>query len=150
VKLSEVISEARIRLDFKATDKREVLRALLDGLGGGYDADALLAGLLEREELGSTGLGRGVAVPHVRLDEAQDLAVVFGRPAKPVDFGAVDGAPCALFFLVIGPTRKESQEKYLQAMAKISRMMRDAAAREKLLAAKSAAEVVGALAAKEA
>jgi PTS system nitrogen regulatory IIA component len=149
VKLSEMLDARRIRLDFKAAGKREAMEALLQPIAGDFDAGALLAALLQREELGSTGVGYGVAVPHVRLDSVDRAVVVFGRSARPVEFDAVDDAPCSLFFLVVGPSRKEAQEEYLQAMAKISRLMRDPAVRGKLMTVTSPADVVETLRQKE-
>jgi len=143
--LSELLSEDRIVLDFKAKNREEALAELVRLVDDDVDRDALLSELQEREELGSTGVGNGVALPHARLDAVQVPTVAFARAQKPVDFGAIDGSPCHLFFLVVAPGDESQQDKYLQTMAKISRIMRDAAAREALSRAGSPAAVLEAV-----
>ena len=145
MKLSELMLEDKIVLDFKARNKKEVIDALVETVVNGFDREKVLSALLEREELGSTGVGNGVALPHVRMESVHTPVVVFARSHKPVDFGAIDGVPCSLFFLVLGPTGQVPQEEYLQAMAKISRLMRDPIAREKLNKVSTAGEAVDAI-----
>ena len=142
MKLSEIIKEEDIILDFKANTKSDVLKILVGNVKNHFDADSLLSLLMEREKLGSTGVGEGVALPHVRMDSIESPIVVLGRSQKPLDFDAIDKKPCRLFFLVLGPTKQEAQEEYLQTMAKISRLMRDVEVRQKLLRAKTPAEIV--------
>ncbi|MBT3295478.1 MAG: PTS sugar transporter subunit IIA [Verrucomicrobia bacterium] len=150
MKLSESLSADHIVLDFEAKKKDDAIGALVDPVVNGFDRDTVLAEILEREELGSTGVGQGVAVPHVRLAAIQEPSVVFGRAAKPVDFDAIDDEPCSLFFLVLGPTSADAQDGYLKTMAKISRLMRSAETRSKLMAAASESEVIDIIAANEA
>jgi len=142
MKLSEMFDESRILVNFKASDKKEVLRVLIDMVVNGYDRDELLQNIYEREELGSTGIGYGVAVPHIRLDNISEPVVAFGKSAQPVDFDALDDEPCTLFFLILGPTGQDAQSQYLKLMAKISRLMRNKSVRDALNAAKSADEVI--------
>ena len=148
-KLSELLSEKRIVIDFKAGGKKEAMERLLDHAVEPAERAPLLQSLLEREDLGSTGIGSGVAVPHVRVDSVDAPVVVFGRSAKPVAFDAVDGEPCSLFFLVLGPTKQDAQEAYLHAMAKISRLMRQAPVRDRLMKAATAADAMVAVRAGE-
>lgn len=149
MKLTDLLSEERIVLDMDAKTKEEIIAKLVDLVINGYDRRAVLDAILEREELGSTGIGHGVAVPHVRLDAVDAAEVVFGRSARPVDFEALDEEPCALFFLVLGPTRQDAQEKYLQTMAKISRLMRNAETRQALMTAASPGALMAAIATQE-
>jgi mannitol/fructose-specific phosphotransferase system IIA component (Ntr-type) len=141
-KLYELMSEKKVVLDFRAGSKKEAMERLIDPVAGGAAKTAILASLMEREELGTTGIGFGVAVPHVRQDSITEPVVVFGRSAKPLDFDAMDGAPCSLFFLVMGPVKSDAQESYLHAMAKISRLMRQPQNRERLMKAASVADVM--------
>jgi len=141
-KLVELMSEKRVVLDFRAGNKKEAMERLIEPVAEGAARPAMLAALMEREELGTTGIGFGVAVPHIRADSVTEPVVVFGRSAKPLDFDAMDGSPCSLFFLVMGPTVSDAQETHLHAMAKISRLMRQPQNRERLIKAGSPAEVL--------
>jgi fructose-specific phosphotransferase system IIA component len=139
--LSEMFDDSRIIVNFEASDKKEVLGKLIDMVVNGYDRDQLLEAIYEREELGSTGIGYGVAVPHIRMDDVTTPVVAFGKSASPVDFDAMDDEPCSLFFLIVGPTQADSQNLYLKVMAKISRLMRNKSIRDELNAAQSADDV---------
>ena len=150
MKLSESLNAERIVLDFDAKKKGDAIDALIGPVVNGFDRATVLGEILEREELGSTGVGQGVAVPHVRLAAIVEPSVVFGRAAKPVDFDAIDDEPCSLFFLVLGPTSADAQDGYLKTMAKISRLMRSADTRSKLMADGSESEVIDIIAANEA
>jgi mannitol/fructose-specific phosphotransferase system IIA component (Ntr-type) len=141
MKLSEMFEDGQIIVDFKAANKKEVLAALIETVINGYNRDELLDSLYEREELGSTGIGHGVAVPHIRLDTVTEPVVAFGKSHEPVDFDAMDDEACSLYFLIIGPTNPDAQDGYLQVMAKISRLMRSQSIRDALNAASSAEEV---------
>jgi len=145
MKLSEMIKSENIILAFDAKNKTEAIGALVGPVVNGFDKAKLVESILEREKLGSTGVGHGVAVPHVRIDEVTSPAVVFGRSSTPVDFNSIDDMPCTLFFLVLGATNQESQDIYLKTMAKISRLMRDAGVRDALKAAVDSAAVIAAI-----
>ncbi len=149
MKLSEVLNEDRIVLDFDAKKKEDAIGALVDPVENGHDRDTILSEILEREKLGSTGVGQGVAIPHVRMDAIDEPVVVFGRSAKPIDFEAIDDEACSLFFLVLGPTSAEAQDVYLKTMAKISRLMRSADVRSRLAEAATEDEVIEIIAANE-
>jgi mannitol/fructose-specific phosphotransferase system IIA component (Ntr-type) len=142
MKLSEMFKDGQIIVDFKASNKKEVLGALVDTVVNGFDRDSLLESLYEREELGSTGIGHGVAVPHIRLDSITEPVVAFGKSSEPVEFDALDDEPCSLFFLIVGPTSPEAQDGYLQVIAKISRLMRSQQIRDAINAATTAEEVI--------
>ncbi len=132
MKLSEMFDDNRIIVNFKATDKKDVLRTLIKPIVNGHDQEELLNLIYEREELGSTGIGYGVAIPHMRLDDITEPVIVFGKSETPIDFDALDDEPCSLFFLIAGPTNADSQDSYLKVMAKISRLMRNKDIRESL------------------
>jgi PTS system nitrogen regulatory IIA component len=92
--------------------------------------------LLQRERLGSTGLGQGIAIPHCKLPELKHIVCMFARLAEPIDFEAMDGAPVDLVFLLLAP--EAAGADHLKALARISRLLRDSQAVEKLRAARDA------------
>jgi len=149
MKLTDLLSEQRIVLDVDAKSKQEIIGGLVALVVNGHDRQTLLDAILEREKLGSTGIGHGVAVPHVRLDAVETPEIAFGRTTRPLDFEALDDEPCSLFFLILGPTRKDAQDAYLQVMAKISRLMRHAEIRAALTAASTPADALAVLAENE-
>ena len=102
---SEVLDLAAIAPRATATDKRQVLALISDiaARNFGLDAGMILDALAEREQAGSTGLGRGVAVPHARLDGLSRMRAVFLRLEHPVDFASVDDQPVDLVFALFSP-----------------------------------------------
>ncbi len=103
----------------------EILRELANRVGAcGLvpDPATLFARLLERERLGCTGLGGGIAIPHCKLADLSDVLVAVATTAAPVDFGAADGVPVGLLFLVVSPAHAAAA--HLQALARISRLLR--------------------------
>jgi len=100
----------------------EELAARLAAAGAVRDGGELLARLVKRERDGCTGVGRGIAIPHCRLDTLDGEVVAFATTAQPVDFGALDGIPVDLVFLVVSPT--QAAAAHLQAVARVSRLLR--------------------------
>jgi len=136
VRLSELLSPATIKLNLASAQRDDVLQELvgqLPELAGRPEArEALLRALREREQLHSTGIGGGIALPHARnaLAGVVDRAViVFGRHTKGIAYGAVDGIPARLFFMLVAPTIQQ----HLAILARISRLLRDAKLRDELL-----------------
>ena len=103
--------------------------------------------LLEREKLGSTGIGDGIAIPHGKLKGLDRLVISFGRSRQGIDFDAIDGKPVHIFFLLMAP--ESSTGQHLKALAKISRMLKDPDFRSDLMAAKSAEEIYRKIAEKD-
>ncbi len=99
------------------------------------DAAAALAGLNEREQLGSTGFGQGVAIPHAKIDGLGQIYGLFARLSDPVDYKAIDSRPVDLVFLLLSPPNAGAE--HLKALAAISRVTRDAATLERLRGARS-------------
>ncbi|MBU2226709.1 MAG: PTS sugar transporter subunit IIA [Proteobacteria bacterium] len=150
MKITEILKKEFILEELKATSKREVLVELAGAFAKGkleFDSDAMLHVLLEREKLGSTGIGDGIAIPHGKLAGLEEMVVAFGRSREGVDFEAMDGKPVHLFFLLMAPENSVGQ--HLKALAKISRMIKDEAFRKKLLAAKECDELFQAVAEKD-
>ena len=107
----------------------------------------MLRVLLEREKLGSTGIGDGIAIPHGKLAGLDEILVAFGRSREGIAFEAMDGKPVHLFFFLMAP--ENSAGRHLKALAKISRMLKDAAFRENLLEAKTHDDLVRIIAEKD-
>ncbi len=134
MKISELLDPQAIVADLQAKDKTSALAELTDSLIScepSFDRDNVIAVLQEREKLGSTGIGDGVAIPHGKLAGIPELKLVFGRSHSGVDFESMDGQPAYLFFLLIAP--EESVGVHLKTLARISKLLKDAAVRKKLM-----------------
>ena len=99
------------------------------------ESSAILASLTEREQLGSTGFGQGVAIPHGKVDGLKQIYCLFARLAEPLDYKAIDGRPVDLVFLLLSPP--DAGAEHLKALAAISRVTRHAATLEKMRGARS-------------
>jgi len=127
MKLSELITTNCIVTDMSCKDKESSIRDLVDVLhkSGRIDKKQMadvVKSLLKREELGSTGIGKGVAVPHAKDQEISETMAVLGRHKTGVEFGSVDGEPVDIFFLIISPV--DNQNLHLKLLANISRLVR--------------------------
>jgi PTS system nitrogen regulatory IIA component len=142
MRVVEFLREDLVEADLAATDKQGVLAELCAALGRAYPllAPSRLVGvLLEREKLGSTGIGEGVAIPHGKLVGVPGLIAAFGRSRRGVDFAAIDGKPAQLFFVLFAP--ENSAGIHLKALARISRLLRSPEFRQKILDAKDRAAI---------
>ena len=131
--LKELLRGDLIIADIQAVDKVGVIRefaAHLSAAGKVRDADELMRVLLEREAMGSTGIGDGVAIPHGKLHGMNDVIVAFGRSHRGVDFQSLDDKPAYLFFLLVTP--QDSPGEHLKMLARISRILKNPVLREKL------------------
>jgi nitrogen PTS system EIIA component len=138
--LSQLLGPDRVRVPLIARDKSAILRELTGVLvarAGGDETDILHA-VREREDSQSTGYGYEVAIPHGRSPTLSELVVVAGVAAVPVEYGAMDGRPVRLFFLVVGPESAAGQQ--VRALARIARLVRRDSVRERLIRATSADE----------
>jgi len=129
-------------LELNSRSKVEVLRELVDALCNSkveLDSDEVVRALLEREKLGSTGIGEGVAIPHAKVNGLKKVVGTFGRSTGGVDFDALDGMPVNLFFLLLAPA--DSAGEHLKALEKASKILKDPSLRERNIAAKSRDEV---------
>ena len=134
----DILVRDAVILDVEATTKRDLLVELSDSLSRcepGVEGERLLSVLLEREELQSTGIGDGVAIPHGKMPGLSRLVASFARSREGLDFESIDGQPSHLFFLLVVPEHSGGQ--HLKALARISRFFRDAAFRKALLEADS-------------
>ncbi|MDX1394963.1 MAG: PTS sugar transporter subunit IIA [Gemmatimonadota bacterium] len=151
--LARLLSTDRVRIPIEARDKRGVIEemcAFLADRAGveAAEADAILGAVLDREEVLTTGIGGGVAIPHGRSESLDDLLLVAGRTAEPVDFEALDGRPVRLVMLLVGP--ESASGRHVQALSRIGRLLRSVSLRERLVDASTPEEFVEALRAAEA
>lgn len=147
--IADLLAPGGIVLRSGASSKRQALHVLAEAAARnlGVDEQTVLDALMEREALGSTGLGSGVAVPHARLDGLNRVCAVFVRLDTPVNFGAVDDRPVDLLFGLFAPPRDGAE--HLRALAAVSRTLRDPELREKLRQARTV-DAVSALFVREA
>lgn len=133
--IKEIVTPEALRAGLNATSKKHLMQELaqIAADAHGLDTRRAFAALLERERLGATGMGRGVAIPHARLDDLDRIVGVFARLQKPVDFDAVDDEPVDLVFALFAP--EESGANHLRALARVSRCLRDTGVCAKLRAA---------------
>jgi PTS system nitrogen regulatory IIA component len=138
MELNNLLSPADVLLNLRATDKPQALAVLAQQLAGRTEigADEIVQAILQREELGSTGMGDGVAVPHARMQAVRQPIGAFARFAKPVEFGSVDEQPVDLVFMLLLPTAPQGHQ--LNALAYVARRLRDPEIREALRRAKGA------------
>jgi PTS system nitrogen regulatory IIA component len=142
MRLADFLLKEYIMPSLKAREKRELLDEMATELASkveGLNRERLLEVLLEREKLGSTGIGHGVAIPHGKLKGVDGIIVAFGRSKKGVDFHSMDDRPVHLFFLIVAP--EDSTATHLKILASISRLLRDKAFRKKLIKASDRGEL---------
>ena len=141
MKIVEFLEAGAVVDDLSGASAAAVLGELARPLGATHrvDPQKLLETLLEREKLGSTGIGDGVAIPHGKIPGLPALMASFGRSKKGVDFRAIDGKPTYLFFALFAP--ENSAGAHLKALARISRLFKNATFREGILKAKDAADM---------
>jgi mannitol/fructose-specific phosphotransferase system IIA component (Ntr-type) len=119
VKLYSLLKPDRIKLELAARKKNDVLRELVTLIHKEKDSDLLVSTLLKREELGSTGIGKGVAIPHGRSLVVENLEIVVGRSKDGVEFNAIDKKPVNLFFLIVAPPQDPGNQ-YLITLGRVA------------------------------
>ena len=126
MKISEILDKKAIKIGMSAVTKEDTLKELvkilaqIEDIG---DPDGIIKALIERENLGSTGIGQGIAIPHGKTDKVKRLVAVLGISKSGVNFDALDGEPVYIFFLLVAP--KATAGPHLKALAQISRLLRD-------------------------
>jgi mannitol/fructose-specific phosphotransferase system IIA component (Ntr-type) len=146
VHLRQLVDPSLVFTDLRCADRDSVLRELADRLqssGAVPDAGDLYRKLLERESLGSTAIGHGVAIPHCKLRDLQRAVVAVGVVGDGVDVGAPDREPVRLFFLVVSP--EASPAEHLQSLAAIAKWLKDTGNRERIRRAQTPEEVSASL-----
>ena len=140
MELRDFFSEDAIKLELEGTTKDEILKELIDLLGLDDKSEGMLFKMLKRREnLGSTGIGRGIAIPHCRSLVVSRLRVAFGRKSVGVDVKAIDDKPVFFFFLIVAPPLEVSNQ-YLPVLGKIAQFSKEADVPERLLKLKQPRE----------
>jgi len=145
MQLADFLDFDAIKTAVPGGNKRSLLQQLAGLAAGrlGLDAPAILASVTEREQLGSTGFGQGVAIPHGKIEGLKQIYGLFVRLAEPLDYKAIDGRPVDLVFLLLSPP--DSGAEHLKALAAISRVTRNSATLEKMRGARSRDALVAVL-----
>ncbi len=146
MKMSEIIEENSIIPDLKARDKNGVLEELAEVISNhepSINKAELVKVLVERERLGSTGIGDGVAIPHGKMNGISHPLISFGRSSKGLDFDSMDGQTAYLFFLLVAP--ENSSSIHLQVLAKVAKILKSGTFRKKLMKAGSRKELYQAI-----
>lgn len=123
--IGDLLSADSILADFKASSKKQAIQALSRRIATQLDLDdrEIFAKLLDRERLGSTGVGKGVAIPHARVEGLDRIIGLFAKLSNPIDFDSVDDRPVDLVFMLLAP--EEAGADHLKALASVSRLLRD-------------------------
>ncbi|MBI5453920.1 MAG: PTS sugar transporter subunit IIA [Deltaproteobacteria bacterium] len=142
MRLADVMKEDYIFSDLKAREKQGVLAELVSDISPKLerlDGGSVLSALLEREKLGTTGIGHGVAIPHGKVKGLTDIKVFFGRSKKGVDFNSMDRMPVYIFFLIVAP--ENSAAAHLKILACISHLLKNQDLRTRLMKAEDPSEI---------
>jgi mannitol/fructose-specific phosphotransferase system IIA component (Ntr-type) len=145
MELRDFFSEDAIKLELEGTTKDDILKELIALLGLDEKSEGMLFKMLKRREnLGSTGIGRGIAIPHCRSLVVSKLRVAFGRKSQGLDFKAIDEKPVFFFFLIVAPPLEVSNQ-YLPVLGKIAQFSKESDVPEKLLQLKQPGEFMALL-----
>ena len=141
MKLSDFLSPNHVLTDIQATVKKDALREVAAFIANQKQDPALTPkhlfnSIMDREELGSTGIGDGVAIPHAKIHGLKGLCGCFARSSQGINFEAIDSRPVQLLFLLLVP--EDSAGLHLKALARISRVLKEPGFREELIAAENA------------
>ena len=145
MRILEALNKNAIIDDLQAKDKKGILEELVSPLveTTGIDQETLVKVLIERERLGSTGIGGGVGIPHGKLDDLKSIALGFGVSRSGVDFESMDGKPTHIFFLLLTP--ENSAGLHLKLLARVSRLLKKGPFKERLLQAQDRDEIYHAI-----
>lgn len=146
MEVNEFINQNLIKMNLTSEDKDSVIKEMIEIMAENEvitDKEEVIKKAMEREEKGTTGVGKGVAIPHVKSSAVKRPAVAFGRSEKGIDYGSMDEKPSYLFFLITVP--EESHDEHLKLLAKLSRNLIHDDFRNSLLEAKDAEEVMSVL-----
>ncbi|MFW5684071.1 MAG: PTS sugar transporter subunit IIA [Spirochaetota bacterium] len=141
--IATVLDESCVQLELTARRKPDIIRELVEVLARANrisDADEVTRRVLEREELTTTGIGGGIAIPHCLSVSASETVLAFGRKSSGAKFDAVDKQPVLLFFLMVGPPGAHNE--HLRLLSKLARYLHDPGLKESLLSATTPEQVV--------
>jgi len=141
--LADLLEESTMKPELEARKKNDALQELVELLyraGKIEDPEATLKGLIDREKLTSTGIGSGIAIPHLLSPDAEQTVMAFGRKREGLRFDSVDNQPVTLIFLVVGP--KHQEYAHLRLLSHLSRLLHDGCFRQALLDATTPEEIL--------
>jgi len=144
--INQILSPERVRIGLPASSKRDVIDALIDLLAGHEAIDNLetvRTAIYDRENMMSTGVGKGLGLPHAKTSAATNTVAAFATTAEPIDFGAIDDEPVRLLLLLVGPEDHKSQ--HIKILGRISRLASREGIRNRLLAAENPHAIIEAL-----
>lgn len=149
MRLCELLSEKNVFLNLKAKNKNEVLKEMVSFLAkdNEINEEEVLKGIIARENVMSTGLGGGVAIPHTKTESTKNVMVLFARVKDGIDFKSIDNEPVYLIFMVIVPA--DATVSQIKILARISRLLKHNYIREKLKALKTKKEILSFIAQEE-
>ncbi len=145
MKIMDFLNTEAINVDLQANDKKGVVKELVDvlisaGSVAAKDKDKIISLLMERESLGSTGVGQGIGIPHSKTNSVKKLIAALGISKKGVNFESLDGEPVYIIFLLLAP--EDSAGPHLKALARISRLLKDKYFRDTLKSSEDKKTVV--------
>ncbi len=142
MKILDALQKETIIIDLKATQKIEVIQELVTPVASitGVDQDLLVRVLMEREQLGSTGIGGGIGIPHGKLKELEMPVLAFGLSRRGVNFESMDGRPTYIFFLLLTPD--DSAGLHLKLLAGISKLLKQEPVKEQFMQVKTTDDVI--------
>ncbi|MCF8025477.1 MAG: PTS sugar transporter subunit IIA [Desulfobacteraceae bacterium] len=142
MKILDYLNQQTVLTDLSSGDKKGVIDELAQPVAEltGLDHREIVRVLIERERLGSTGIGDGIAIPHGKINGLESLVLGFGLSRKGVNFDSLDGKPTHIFFLLLSPDN--STGIHLRILARISKLLKEAAFKEKLMQAKAPTDVI--------
>lgn len=146
----DVLDEACVKLEISARKKPDIIRELVDVLAAAgkiSDAEEVTRHVLEREEMTTTGIGGGIAIPHCLSEAAPETTLAFGRRSRGAKFDAVDKRPVQLFFLMVGPPGAHNE--HLRLLSRLARYLHDSRLKNALLEANDPSDVVSIFAERE-
>ena len=150
MQLKDILRRENIKAPLAATDKKDAIKELVELLALNKDVknpDLVLASVLERESIRTTGVGYGLAIPHSKCGGVKQLTIAIGKPEQPLDFQSLDGQSVYLIVLLVSPP--EQTGAHIQCLAGISRLMTIDSFRSRLKAAKTADDIFNAIVAQE-
>ncbi len=135
MKIADILRPECVVSEIRAKTKKDILTELARPIAEAYhvDLNEMVSVLLNREKLGSTGIGEGVAIPHGKIQGLKSIAASIGKSAEGLKFDALDGKPCHIFFLLVAPG--DSISGHLKALARASMLLKNSSLRERILKA---------------
>lgn len=143
MRISEFLSSANVFPSLQVSDKEEAIRTLSESIARripGTSAETLFQAVMDRERIMSTGVGKGLAIPHGKVNGLDSSEMAFARLVSPIEYGSIDQAPVSLVFMVVGPDSQSSQ--HIRLLSRISRLMNNDAFRNALSACATADEIL--------